>query len=470
MINTELIDKMSKEDLQIYVNTFHISPDGIGITKLADGTLVKINKEIQRIFGYSEEELLGKTTVELNIYSLKEREKLVSTLKAEGKLYEYEVELNTKTGNKITALVYAEFITAGDEAYIVFIVRDITNRLKDEKDLRLLKEVVDISTQAFGLGSLDGGIPYQNKAMINLLGANSLEEVKAHGFLNFYDKKHQEVLNDKIFPILFEKGAWEGELPLTTMKGKKLLTYNQLTLLRDQNGNPELLLNLVDDITEKRELEEQFRIISNSSLDSIIMIDNNSIITFWNPASERIFGYAKDEMLGKDVHQILPSKEYGDNPVKGFNKFKSTGEGPAIGKILELNAIHKNGNVFPIEISVSAINREGNWHAVANIRDITEKKKAAEELEKYRNHLEELVTSRTRALEEQQERLAKYFKVISSLAVNEIFTQGNVKKAYDLVVKSASETLGVSRVGIWLYGNNEASIVCKTLYEQGKEY
>ena len=212
------------------------------------------------------------------------------------------------------------------------------------------------------------------------------------------------------------------------MKGEKLLTYNQLTLLRDQNGNPELLLNLVDDITEKREREEQFRIISNSSLDSIIMIDNNSIITFWNPASERIFGYAKDEMLGKDVHQILPSKEYGDNPVKGFNKFKSTGEGPAIGKILELNAIHKNGNVFPIEISVSAINREGNWHAVANIRDITEKKKAAEELEKYRNNLEELVASRTRALEEQQERLAKYFKAISSLVVDEIFTQGNVKK------------------------------------------
>ena len=142
MINSELIDKMSKEDLQIYVNTFHISPDGIGITKLADGTFVKINKGIQRMFGYTEEEFLGKTTVELNIYSSKEREKLVSTLKAEGKLYEYEVELNPKTGNKITALVYAEFITAGDEAYIVFIVRDITNRLKDEKDLRLLKEVV----------------------------------------------------------------------------------------------------------------------------------------------------------------------------------------------------------------------------------------------------------------------------------------------------------------------------------------
>lgn len=124
------------------------------------------------------------------------------------------------------------------------------------------------------------------------------------------------------------------------------------------------------------ESEEKFRAITTTAVDGIIVMDNKGIITYWNPAAERIFGYTHDEAFGKELHLFIAPQEYHEKYRKGFDGFKSTGQGPAIGKTLEFTAIKKDGTQFPIEVSTSTMKIKGEWHAVGLVHDISARKKA----------------------------------------------------------------------------------------------
>nr|WP_320193391.1 diguanylate cyclase [uncultured Desulfobacter sp.] len=133
---------------------------------------------------------------------------------------------------------------------------------------------------------------------------------------------------------------------------------------------------------ELRESETKFRAVVTGAHDAIIMIDGHAKIIFWNKAAERIFQYSEKEMMGKNPHEII-------TPPVSFKKFKEvypsfqqTGKGAAIGRSIELTALKKTGEEFPIELSLSAIPIKGKWCAIAVIRDITERKKMEAELKR----------------------------------------------------------------------------------------
>jgi len=126
--------------------------------------------------------------------------------------------------------------------------------------------------------------------------------------------------------------------------------------------------------------EEKFHAISSAVLDALIMVDDSSALVYWNPAAERILGYRADEVLGKPLHQLLTPQRYQDNAIQGFNAFSSTGHGPVIGKTIEIEALHKGGYEIPVELSISALNLNGHWHAVGVLRDISERKHVEHEM------------------------------------------------------------------------------------------
>jgi diguanylate cyclase (GGDEF)-like protein/PAS domain S-box-containing protein len=129
-----------------------------------------------------------------------------------------------------------------------------------------------------------------------------------------------------------------------------------------------------------RESEERFRLISTSAMDAIIIIGPAEEITYWNPAAERIFGYQADEALGQNLHHLIAPPRHHDASRRGFEQFRMSGEGALIGKTLEITALRKNGEEFPIELSISAVMIKGQWHALGMIRDISERKKAEEKI------------------------------------------------------------------------------------------
>ncbi len=165
------------------------------------------------------------------------------------------------------------------------------------------------------------------------------------------------------------------------------------------NGEVRGSIGLYEDITDRklfeeklRESEERFRVIANSALDAVVEIDPEGRATFWNTAAEKMFGYTQSEILGNIAHDYLTPEALREQHRKGFAAFQKTGTGVAIGKVLELQATHKDGHHFPIEIAVSPIAKQGRFWASAIIRDITERKRAEEAVkaseERYRTLFE----------------------------------------------------------------------------------
>jgi len=131
-----------------------------------------------------------------------------------------------------------------------------------------------------------------------------------------------------------------------------------------------------------RESEERFRVMSAAAHDAVVTMDNDGNIAYWNAAAEQIFGYAAEEAIGRNLHTLMAPGRFHEAYCKGFAVFRTSGQGPAMGRTLELAAVRKDGQEFPIEMSASAVRIGGKWHAIGIIRDITWRKRTEERLEK----------------------------------------------------------------------------------------
>jgi len=178
-----------------------------------------------------------------------------------------------------------------------------------------------------------------------------------------------------------------------------------------------------------RESEEKFRSISASAQDAIIMIDDEGDISFWNDAAENIFGYSSEEALGKEYHAFLAPERYYQAYREASNKFKTTGQGPVVGKTLELEAVRKDGTEFPIELSMSVVKLKDRWNAIGILRDISERKRAEMEIKEYAKDMERMVEERTKELnralydsEESRDRIDSILKSIGDgLIVTDLY-------------------------------------------------
>lgn len=104
-----------------------------------------------------------------------------------------------------------------------------------------------------------------------------------------------------------------------------------------------------------RESEARKAGILRASLDAIITINHESRIIEWNPAAERIFGYAASEVLGKDMASIIIPERYREAHRRGLAHYLAAGEGPILGQRLELPALRRDGSEFPAELAIVPI-------------------------------------------------------------------------------------------------------------------
>jgi diguanylate cyclase (GGDEF)-like protein/PAS domain S-box-containing protein len=142
-----------------------------------------------------------------------------------------------------------------------------------------------------------------------------------------------------------------------------------------------------------QESNERFRSISSTAQDAILMIADDGTIAYWNEAAEKIFGYPLGEALGQDLHDLLAPERYRAAFQKGFEHFRSSGEGAAIGKTVELAGLRKDGSEFPIELSLSAMRLGETWFAVGFVRDISERKRAEQEINESRARMNALLNA-----------------------------------------------------------------------------
>ncbi len=185
------------------------------------------------------------------------------------------------------------------------------------------------------------------------------------------------------------------------------------------------------------ENKEIFQSISSAAQDAIIVMDGRGCVTFWNEAAEKIFGYSKNEIIGKQLYPMIMPARHLEAFDRGFARFKKTGRGKAVGKTLELAALRKDGLEFPIEFSLSAVKLQDEWYAVGIIRDTSKHELIEEELLRAHADLEHRVKERTAELVMANEQLKREIEerkgVETSLRVS--------KERFDLAVRGSKDGL-----------------------------
>jgi PAS domain S-box-containing protein len=154
-----------------------------------------------------------------------------------------------------------------------------------------------------------------------------------------------------------------------------------------------------------RESEEMFRTMANAAQDAVILVDGGALISFWNPAAERIFGYSSNEAAGRNLIDLCAPERLHDCYRTTFNKIRDAGPGSFAGKTIEVRAERHDGDEFPLEISIAALSLDDKWHAMCSARDISERKRIEGELARQREDLEQRVIQRTAELERVNESL-----------------------------------------------------------------
>jgi PAS domain S-box-containing protein/putative nucleotidyltransferase with HDIG domain len=191
--------------------------------------------------------------------------------------------------------------------------------------------------------------------------------------------------------LLLSPNPPHTELPLTHVFQPVMSNLSKAIMLCRHNDAYAAGLLAEREVAQQslEESEEKFRSITNAAQDAIILIDDAGLLASWNPAAERIFGYSTDEVMGREAHRLIVPERYFAAFEQGFQGFRTTGEGPIIGKTIEIEGRRKDGSEFPVELSVSALRLDERWHAVGILRDITARKRDEENLRRSEESLKE---------------------------------------------------------------------------------
>ncbi|MBX2818330.1 MAG: PAS domain S-box protein [Rhodothermaceae bacterium] len=132
--------------------------------------------------------------------------------------------------------------------------------------------------------------------------------------------------------------------------------------------------------------ELRFLAVVESANDAIISANQDGDIIFWNMEAEKIFGYSREEILGKPLTRLMPARHIRSHE-RGLNRHVATGHKRAIGKVIKLEGKRKDGSEFPLELSLSSWKTEHGIFFSAILRDITEQKEAEHELQRVQSQL-----------------------------------------------------------------------------------
>jgi PAS domain S-box-containing protein len=147
------------------------------------------------------------------------------------------------------------------------------------------------------------------------------------------------------------------------------------------------VLASIIDITDRKRADEQFRLVVESAPNAMIMANRQGQIVMVNKQTELLFGYQRDELIGKNIEVLVPDRFKANHP-KHRAGFYEKPISRAMGTGRDLFALKKDGEEFPIEIGLNLIPQEDHPFVLASIIDITERKKNEEVFKKYTENIE----------------------------------------------------------------------------------
>lgn len=378
----------SEKRLRTVLNTV-----GNGIITIdSNGIVLSVNPAVSDLFGYPKEELLGRN---INIlmpsphaqkhddylkkFFFKDQSKILGKSR--------RVVGRAKNGKSIALELIVNTMEIEGDVLFVGTLRDLTQEEKALEEIATAESRLADAIESSG----DGFVLYDQNDRLVICNQRYRDIYKASADLLIPGKTFREIIETGVARGQYSQAKgrereWieermDAHLNPTGPVEQKLEDGRWIRVWETKTDNGSIVGFRID-ITELKEREEalrdsqkRFMATIDSALDCIICIDGSGHIVEFNPAAEKCFGYTRDEVIGKEMAGLIIPPSLRDAHRKGMEQYRKTGAGPVLGKRIEITAIRKNGEEFPIELAIEdASNNAKGTLFVSYLRDITEQK------------------------------------------------------------------------------------------------
>ncbi len=402
----ELENKLAQLRIQaVYLERlFNSAPEGI-IWHDNDDVIVNVNDEFTKMFGYSRVEAIGKRINDLVApKEYREHAEMFSDMVLHGERIEGDSKRRRKDGTLFdVSILGAPIIHEGKQMGVFAIYRDITERKKAEEELLLQKTYLE---RLF------------NSAPEAIVWHDNLDRIVSVNdeFTRMFGYTREEAVGKPINELLVpEELKEEGVRFSSKVIGGERIEADTKRMRKDRSvfdvwviGSPIARggkqlgdYAIYRDITERKKAEEEILVqksylenLFNSAPEGIIWHDNNDVVVNVNNEFTRMFGYTREEAVGKKINDLVAPEEL-RSEADMFSHMVDHGERVAA----DSKRRRKDGSVFDVSILGAPIFQEGKHIGVYAIyRDITERKRAEDEILLQKTYLERLFNSAPEAI------------------------------------------------------------------------
>ncbi len=331
--------------------------------------ILYVNEATCRMLGYSRDELVGKTTFEFNPTLSREAWSAYWEDLRQRKAFSFESVQRTKDGNLIDTEFTVNYITFEGHEYSCATMRDITERKRLEKSLRLTQFSVDHAVDLLFWVGPNAEVLYVNEASCRILGYSSAELVGKTLF------EIAPTYLPEVWSAHWEELKRQGNLYVESVQRTKdgnlinvEVNANYLSFEGREYGCATLR-----DITERKRLEQSLRLTQFSvdrAVDAVFWVGSNAEILYVNEATCRMLGHSREELIGKTSFDL--------NPTLSREAWSAYWEELKQRRDLFFESVQrtKDDKLIDTEITVSYINFEGREYSCGTTRDISQRKQA----------------------------------------------------------------------------------------------
>lgn len=257
---------------------------------------------------------------------------------------------------------------------------DVTARRLAEESLRASEEryrrLVEVLPEAVFINA-DNHVIYCNPACVALFGARDAGALVGKSPFDLFDPEFHDAIRTRI-QTMRETGAAVAGLDERILRLDGRVAPVQVVATPISDGGRPAILVCLRDLSERERTLELLRTVLGSVSDAILTIDARGTVESANPATERMFGYTEEQLLGKNVRTLMPEPDRGRHD--GYiSNYVRTGEAKVIGVGREVDGRRKDGTTFPVELTVTEFLLDGERRFTGVLRDITSRRRLEEQ-------------------------------------------------------------------------------------------
>lgn len=334
---------------------------------------------------------------------------------------------------------------------------EVKNALEQQKQVMLESEtryrlIATYSSDIISRFTVDGILSYVSPASASVLGY-APEQMQGKSWFEWVHPEDIAATKNKLQAVLSTYMLDTLTCRLRNVEGGYVWMETSLRALREvttENSTQTAaqIVGVSRDITERRASEvalrdqvEQTQAIINNMVDGVITINQTGIMTSFNPAAERIFGYAPEEVLGRNIKMLMPNPDH-DAHDGYLHNFKTTRVARIIGIGREVIGQRKNGSQFPMDLAVSEVTREGRPIYVGMVRDVSERKR----VERMKNEFVSAVSHELRTPMNAILGFTQLLRYDVNITDKQKANLGKVHKAGDHLLSIINDVLDLSRI------------------------